>query len=512
MSSIVSIDTRGYDISMGPGVLRVGGGGGLAGNVYINGNVGIGVINPTARLDVNGSFKTSDAVELARSVATPNTYIEMNSRHIDFHTGTTLTDYDSRIIAENGNGTTGQGNIFIFSSTCSVASNTILLNGNVGIGTTTPTVALDVNGGITASWTSVNRPIQVIRNTTGEGASWNSRLSIVPYLGASGFNALSSLGDVGIIWGLNTGTNGNLVIAAHGQTAGGLKITSTGNVGIGTSSPAATLDVAGSVRAYNLPVGYPVPNAGGSISWVRLGVFTVSDQTGQMCIIKLYGETGYNANIDQSNTTTIFFKVGNGQSGSGLNPTGFAGDCYYYTEGKTTSLEAAPIWISNQAGLNARTFTLFIRLNAYNTNAFYTVERDQSGTSSWTHSYSFGTAPATTPSSTCLVSTQQYAILAPNIYLSGSTYRTPYIYASGSAIFTPTTASGTLKLLDNITIPAAYSTTQPIMYVSNGDLLANAAIIVSGYYSSQVTPIHAGVSYINSPLTATRINYMLVLP
>ena len=60
MSSIVSIDTRGYDISMGPGFLRVGGGGGIAGNVYINGNVGIGTNAPTARLEVAGTIKTTD--------------------------------------------------------------------------------------------------------------------------------------------------------------------------------------------------------------------------------------------------------------------------------------------------------------------------------------------------------------------------------------------------------------------------------------------------------------------
>ena len=226
MSSIVSIDTRGYDISMGPGFLRVGGGGGIAGNVYINGNVGIGTANPTRALDVSGSinasgrvgigidapiypldvsgicrigdrleirapgdatfrsayiqstltdlyilnqkagplrfgtnnvermridangnvgiattsptytldvdgmFRSRGIVEIARSTANPNFYLEMGSNSIfksafiDFHTGTTEVDYDARIIVDGGTGTTGGGNINIHASN-------IFLNGGL---------------------------------------------------------------------------------------------------------------------------------------------------------------------------------------------------------------------------------------------------------------------------------------------------------------------------------------------------------------------------------------------
>jgi hypothetical protein len=46
---------------MGTGQIRMSGGGGISGNVYFNENVGIGTANPTARLEVAGTIKTTDA-------------------------------------------------------------------------------------------------------------------------------------------------------------------------------------------------------------------------------------------------------------------------------------------------------------------------------------------------------------------------------------------------------------------------------------------------------------------
>ena len=79
-----------------------------------------------------------------------------------------------------------------------------------------------------------------------DSTSW---LRLVPNLGGSGYNSLSTAGDIGIIFSTDNdnttdhATNG-LVIAAHAQSAAkGLKIMESGRIGIGTATPDRTLEV-----------------------------------------------------------------------------------------------------------------------------------------------------------------------------------------------------------------------------------------------------------------------------
>ena len=141
MSSIVGIDMNNYDISMGTGVLRVGGGGGLAGNVYINGNVGIGVI-PRTQLDVNGKISSNAEISVG---GTPNAGISGGYRLLRLTpvsgTATQIT-FDTSI-------STGTGQNYIYSDNTIMEIKSPLINftgGNVCIGTTSPQAKLDVNG------------------------------------------------------------------------------------------------------------------------------------------------------------------------------------------------------------------------------------------------------------------------------------------------------------------------------------------------------------------------------
>ena len=72
----------------------------------------------------------------------------------------------------------------------------------------------------------------------------------IPNLGPGAYNNLAQAGDQGLIFYGTAPNAGNLVIGPWaGSGSPGLRMTAAGNVGIGTSTPAAKLDVAGSINS-----------------------------------------------------------------------------------------------------------------------------------------------------------------------------------------------------------------------------------------------------------------------
>ena len=242
----------GADISLGGSLteyMRIGGGG----------NVGIGTSNTTYTLDVNGTFDVSNSNGALLFASSGNVGIgttRPNSRlHISSATTTanliisgitTNTSGSVGILFQNdddinsiasgryktqilavGNGFWGQSNLHFLlnnvqntqSATLTDTKMVILNSGNVGIGTTSPTTTLDVNG--------TTRITSQVSPSSGQG------LEI-------GFSPSSTQGN---IYCFNRSTATYLPLNINDR----MTIGSTGNLGIGTSSPSSKFHISSSI-------------------------------------------------------------------------------------------------------------------------------------------------------------------------------------------------------------------------------------------------------------------------
>jgi hypothetical protein len=132
--------------------------------------------------------------------------------------GNSVVDVGNVVIGTTAKGiTTGSAIPLGFGVNNTVTAMTIDTSSNVGIGTTTPTSKLDVNGAI--------------------------NLSGVPYLATDGTSNYLKIGPAG-----------TYIQNSAGSTTFGI-ITNAGNLGLGTSSPAATalLDVQSTTKGVRFP-------------------------------------------------------------------------------------------------------------------------------------------------------------------------------------------------------------------------------------------------------------------
>ena len=214
-----------------------------------DGNVGIGTTSPGARLEVS---YTNTGIGAIVGNTTHNSQLQIY---------TAAASKNSEIwFGDAGNASVGKIDYDHANDSLNFAVNAaermrITSSGNVGIGTTSPNTLLDVsssNFGATA-------PTVRITNTLNVG-NWSG---VTSDLGRFEFftddtsgNAPYTLGYIGIKNDITTGVpalpSGAMVFATTTFNASGgaverMRISSTGNVGIGTTSPTATLDVNGEI-------------------------------------------------------------------------------------------------------------------------------------------------------------------------------------------------------------------------------------------------------------------------
>jgi len=165
----------------------------LADNLIVDGNVGIGTGSPSRLLDVDGIQGWSEGTNVEKAYLNP-----------------TGTGTDFNLLGDNGN--------IRFDSRA--GSNSYINTGNVGIGTTSPSAKLHLEGDAI-----IEGVLRADNVNLGLG-------------GAIKVKASNTLSDQYVAFGTTpSGSSGNATFTEK------MRVTSAGNVGIGTTSPGAKLQV-----------------------------------------------------------------------------------------------------------------------------------------------------------------------------------------------------------------------------------------------------------------------------
>jgi hypothetical protein len=353
-------------------------------NIAGTGNVGIGITTPSSLLEVyNGDFKINDTYRIGWR------YTAGDSNMYNWITNS----YSSGIQYKSGSWTSGQSilchDFQTYSSSAWQSRLSILQNGNIGIGNTSPGNKLLVSGASTQNSGLVN-----INNTSSTGTMYPA-LQVINDRGNHSYGTVAefrianttdgdrpsilfSKGGTGNNWslgmGVYAGSHDNFSIgyrSSYYQDAwatGYLTISTGGNVGIGTNSPDGKLHVFSSATTGGIRVG-----GGNGAGNSRIFI----EAAGNNSYIDSYGDSTYKPL--QINASPVSFLGGN----VGVGTSSFT-DVSFGSSILKISGDRATLGLTSSGSL-----ATIAMIPASNTGLALHINQDNSGASRW-YQYSVG--------------------------------------------------------------------------------------------------------------------------